>query len=119
MNTVKVSKVKLLDTLKKNRETHKEQFEQAFKGYRKKMVETLQKNLDSFEKGGNVEVVVNVNLTRPQDHTEDYDRAIQMMTWEINDEIELTLQEFTQLVQDDWGWKQQFTTTNQFYGVKG
>lgn len=116
MNTVKVSRVALKETLHKNREQHRDQFEKAWAAYRTAMIATLEKNLDSV-KNGNGKIEVNINLLRPQDHTEDYDRALQMLEWELEDSVELTITDFTQLVQDDWGWKQQFTTTAASYGV--
>lgn len=114
MNKIIVDKTKLIDKLKENREWHRAEFEKAYEGYRKAMIATLEKNLEAV-KNGNGKVEVHIGLVRPQDHTDDYDRAIQMLEWEQASTMELTLQEFTQFVQDDWGWKQQFTSTNASY----
>ena len=51
----------------------------------------------------------------PENHEDDFTRAIQMLEWEVGDEVMLAEDEFAQFVQDDWGWKQQFRTTGMAY----
>jgi hypothetical protein len=56
-----------------------------------------------------------ISLPMPEDHTDDYERAIKMLDLDVREDIELTEQEFAQYVLDDWGWKDQWTTTNSAY----
>lgn len=51
----------------------------------------------------------------PVDHTDDYERAREMYTMSIDDVIELTENEFDQLVLDNWGWKGEFLRTTSAY----
>ena len=48
----------------------------------------------------------------PVDQTADYDRALQMLKMEVSKDVELTEQEFMELVQDNWSWKRQFSLSN-------
>lgn len=57
-------------------------------------------------------------LTTPEDHTKDYDRAIQMVEWSIEDTIELDTRQFQQLVMDEWEWKERFDTQIAAYKMK-
>ena len=43
------------------------------------------------------------------------DRRIQMLEMDIDPNVILSEQEFAQYVQDDWGWRKQWTTTNSVY----
>lgn len=46
-----------------------------------------------------------------------------MLAMSVEDQIELTSQEFAQYVRDDWAWKRQFTdtidATTQYLGRRG
>lgn len=109
--TCRVSEV--LAILQKNRKTHRETFEKALEGYRKTVIEHLEQRLKDAKSGRKVNIYI--QLEEPQDQTKDYDRAIQMLEMSIDDKVELSQQEFAQLVQDDWSWKEQFTLTNTRY----
>lgn len=50
-------------------------------------------------------------LLVPEDHTDEYDQLLEMLAMSVDDEVELTAQEFAQYVRDDWSWKHQFTRT--------
>lgn len=116
MQDVRVKKEQLLKTLKENRETHQADFDIAWEAFRQKAEANFANKLKAIKaanKGERIEL--HVNLVIPEDHTEDYDQAIEMLGWEIGDEITLQRHEFQQLVQDNWGWKDQFTATNLAY----
>lgn len=114
MESVRVEKAKLLETLRENRKTHKKDFELAWEGfekeYRRNVENLLSKRLSPYKP-----VELFINLQVPEDHTEDYDRAIEMLSWEVEDQIELTETEFRQFVQDNWSWKDQFIMSNTRY----
>lgn len=113
METVVVPKDKLLETLTTNRDAHRAAFESALEGYRKRAVELLEEHIERISKG-KVERVL-VSLPVPEDHTDDYDRAITSLEWSVFDEVELTIREFDQYVRDNWSWKQEFATTTAMY----
>jgi hypothetical protein len=113
MNSVIVKKDALLETLKANRGTHRAVFEEALIGYKDRAIELLTEHIERIKKG-KVEKVF-VSLPQPEDHTDDYDRAIATLEWTIFDEVELTINEFDMYVRDNWRWKQEFVGTTSLY----
>lgn len=112
-NIVVVRKKDLIDALKDNREQHRKDFETALDGFEKTVIATLKERLAEAKKG--VKRPVYVSLQMPEDHTKDYDRRVRMYEMDTEDTVELTEQEFAMYVQDDWGWKGQWTTSNSSY----
>ena len=113
MNIVKIKKADLLKVLKENRAAHRKIFEEALVGYKKKVIELLDKKLQEARTGIRVRMVF--NLIEPQDQTKDYDRAIRMLEMSIEKVIELSEQDFKAYVMDDWSWKFQFLSSNSAY----
>lgn len=112
-DTVVVQKDKLVETLTANRDAHRAIFEEALEGYKTRSVELLEEHIERINKG-KVERIV-VSLPVPEDHTDDYDRALTSLEWSIFDEVELTMREFDQYVRDNWSWKNEFTATTSLY----
>lgn len=112
-DTVVVQKDKLVETLTTNRDAHRAIFEEALEGYKTRSVELLEEHIERIKKG-KVERIV-VSLPVPEDHTDDYDRALTSLEWSIFDEVELTMREFDQYVRDNWSWKQEFAATTSLY----
>lgn len=116
MKTVKVKKDQLRETLLENKETHVKDFELAWEKYHERVihnVEQLLQHAKDVKKGEPVNV--HIGLQAPVNHEEDYERALEMLEWEVGDHVELTQAEFQQLVQDDWSWKQHFSSLNMAY----
>lgn len=111
--TVNVDKARLLAALKKNRDTHGIAYEQAKKGYIKVTRVELEEQLQRLVAGKLLDRIWFNNP--PDDHTGDYDDAIQMMEWSQDDTIALTQAQFKQYVMDDWGWKDSWITSNTAY----
>lgn len=111
--TISVKKDQLLTALKQNRAGHAAQYEKAKAGYLKVTKAKLAELVDRVAAG---ELIGRVWLDHaPEDHTADYDDAIDMLEWDTNDEVALTQSQFKQYVQDDWGWKEQWLTSNSAY----
>lgn len=115
MENIRVRKEDLVETLTKNRAEHRKVFEEAVAGYRKKSIELLEEHLERIKEGSLVRVYV--SLPAPSDHTDDYDRALKMLEWSLDDEIQIDEQTFAELVMDDWSWKREFYTTNSVYSA--
>ncbi|MGD9726573.1 MAG: hypothetical protein AB7V39_09270, partial [Nitrospiraceae bacterium] len=47
-------------------------------------------------------------LDKPQDYSESYELAIEIMTWERETEVKLSINDFQCYVRDKWNWKDQF-----------
>lgn len=113
MSEVVVRKDRLLDILKSNKDAHRGQFLEALENYKTRSIELLEEHVERI-RSGSVETVL-VHLPRPEDHTDDYERAIATLEWTIFDEVELTIREFDMYVRDNWNWKAAFVATNTMY----
>lgn len=113
MNDIKVEKTRLLDALRANRDGHAAQYAKAKEGYLRTTKAKLNGLIERVAAG---EVIGQQWIDpAPEDHTKDYDVVISMMEWSIGDEVVLTQSQFRQYVQDDWGWKEQWMTSNSVY----
>jgi hypothetical protein len=113
MDTITVNKQKLLDKLQENRAQHEKDYEDARKGYLETALEELDQLAEQFQQGNPVRITS--ALAVPECHLEDYDRAIQMLGWHLGEEIDLSIEEFTNYVQDKWDWKSSWTVRNSVY----
>lgn len=116
MKTVKVNKDDLLEKLVANQETHQKDFELAWDGFRIKAMDNVTAMLDTLKQAISPQQVnLWVNLEAPENHSEDYVRAIEMLAWEVGDEVVLSEAEFRQYVQDLWGWTHAVSMSNIAY----
>lgn len=111
--TFTVEKVGLLDTLRRNRRTHQEDFDAAEKGFRKAAIVRMQDHLSLAREGGKIKT--RLGLEPPQSHLEDYDNIIGLLTMSTEDEIEIDEHDYRQYVKDEWGWSQSFTVSSALY----
>lgn len=117
---VTVNKDALLSKLRANRNQHREEFIAAERKYRLAAVQEFKRLHDAAcDATGTPEdgkaLDRGLKLPKPEDHTDDYERVIEMVDMSVAPTIELTAQEFTQYVRDDWGWKAQFASTASYY----
>lgn len=113
MDKVTVNKDDLIMKIQENRLKHIENFDAAIEGYRELCVEKLEEHIARI-KNGAVETV-RVHVPAPEDHTEDYDAALEMLEMSVHDTITLDDYTFRQLVLDEWNWKPGFMETVQTY----
>jgi hypothetical protein len=114
LETVRVSKTKLLEKVKANREEHRATFEEAIAGWRDEIVRRVEEILRDAKAGR--DVPLHIGVVRPEDHTSDYDSVISLLEMSEDDELELTYQQFNQYANDNWGWQHQFLATASTYG---
>ena len=100
MNEVKVSKDELLKTLKANKESHVQIYNDALEGVRVEYKKLLQKEMDKLDAGKEVKSSVSVSM--PRNHEEEYEEVIQMLEMSVETEITLSRHEFKNYVQDQW-----------------
>jgi hypothetical protein len=110
---IRVNRDELLEALRKNRAAHREMFERAAVGYRKRAIEELDASLQDAKAGKKIRR--SIGLVEPMDQTKDYDRVIRMLEMTVDQIVTIGAQEFQQYVMDDWSWKEQFTTSNAAY----
>lgn len=117
MDTIKVDKQELIKTLTKNRKKHRKIFLEAQETYRRRMIEELDRALDEAKNGGVIRR--SFSLPVPEDHTQDFDTVIQMLTWDKGKTVELGSHEFRTYVENEWGWQQSFTANTKAYTAGG
>jgi len=118
LGSVRVQKKELLETLKTNRTKHETEFLDAVVGYRTAIVKELSRLRTKANKATDDELVdlnISVSLSRPQNHVRDYDLAIKMLEWSIDDHVDLDQHEFNQYVNDEWHWSAGFKAVTSFY----
>jgi hypothetical protein len=116
MNDVKVKRAELLARVQANRDAHRDLYLKAREGFRARAIEELD---DMLQKARTGDVRLMVGLTPPEDHTADYDRAIDMLEMSQDDIIEVDSETFAQLVRNEWRWFGATTATNSLYASGG
>lgn len=113
LQSVRVSKQFLLKKLEANRTEHEKTYYEILEARHQKVIEALKAEL----KKAKIDKLYrpSFNLPLPENHTKDYDRAIGMLKASLDDEFELTGSEYDQYVNDDWSWKQMYTTVSGCY----
>lgn len=111
--TITVSKDELLKIVKENRDSHHALYEKAWAGYVKQAEADLRERLDRIHRGKSFHL--RFGYVAPEDHTADYEDVIDMLEMALGEEIELTQGQFKCYIKDDWGWKEQWTTSNTQY----
>lgn len=96
---------KLIEILKKNREAHKAEFKKAMEEYKIAIVKAAEELLENIKNGD--DSTKRLDVVKPVDHSNHYDRAIAMFELATADNIELKQEVFEQLVLDQWDWKDQ------------
>ena len=113
LHDVEMNVDSLRSILRDNRERHRSQFEEALAGWHARVTAELEDALADAKAGRKYRVAF--NLPQPQDHTDGYDQAIEMLEYEEREILTLDRQTFVQLVMDDWGWKHDFLSTASLY----
>jgi len=114
IQTVRVEKEPLLKRIRANKEDHRKIYEEAMEGWKRSVIEELEKAYNDALTGKDFRVVV--RLERPEDHTNEYDTVIELLKMSVDEEFELTYVEFSNFVLDKWGWQAGFLRTASSYG---
>ncbi len=117
MQNITVKRAALIAAISENRDSHRETFLEAQRGYREAVVEELDKMLADARSGAKIKR--HISLPEPEDHTDDYNKALRMLAMCVDEEIEISAMEFGQYVMDDWGWKKNWTDTVSNYASIG
>jgi hypothetical protein len=110
-----INKAELLAILRENQGKHRETFLRAQEGYRRRVIQELDRRLEDARAGREIDLFI--RLPEPEDHTADYGREIRMLELETEDTVVLSTREFDQLVMDRWGWSEDFAATSSVYAT--
>jgi hypothetical protein len=112
---VQIKKEELLERLRLNRDAHRAVFEKAMDVYKVRMTELLESLIKRAKKKQVIPVAALYDLPMPEDHTNDYDVAIEMLEHEEREVLTLTQQEFKRYFRDEWEWEQSFLANTTSY----
>lgn len=118
MERIKVKKETVLETLKKNKKIHRDEFEDAMEGWIKKCKDKLQELIDGLNSENARSIKIEVYLPKPVSYEKEYDKAIKMIEYEIRNEIEISANDFGKYFLDEWAWKENFLSNTGLYKVK-
>jgi len=93
-----VNKAKLIEKINQNRENHIIAYGKAVEAYKKEALKQLTELTDKVNNG---DMTVRLNLTTPVDNRKNYDKISGMFEWTIEDEVELTQQEYNEYILDE------------------
>ena len=106
----------ILEKLRVNREEHIKIVREAQKGLRKKWREMLAEALEDVDDYAEA-VEPSLHLQVPNNHTDDFDRAIMMFEMTTDKEVGLSEEAFQAYVRNEWQWRRQFLASNSAYSV--
>jgi|SRR5689334_5504119 len=115
MDTVKVVRTELLQKIEENRANHRALFLKAQEGYRRMVIEELDKMLSDAREGKPIRIAV--ALQAPQDHTDEYDNVIEMLKMSVEEHIEIAAHDFQCYVRDKWQWSAHTNFLNSTYAA--
>ena len=140
LQKIKVSKSELLTIVRDNKKKHDEIYEAAESGYwleaeeflkkhQKDQLTALKKNYQKTVKDLKKQVAKELRMVEqkkkdgyfymrkpfPENHSDDYQGAIQRLELCVDPEIELENNEFDSYVRNKWAWRSTFLSTNSGY----
>ena len=110
---VTVSVADLVAALTKNRAAHVERCEAATAAYWKALAAMLGTALARAQAHQDPEIK---HLSEPESHAGDYDRVLGMLAMARQETLELTEQQYSQYVLDEWDWRGRFEAISSSYG---
>jgi hypothetical protein len=110
------NKAKLIAKLEDNRRKHTETFKAAWRAFKDEVVIRLGEFQCEIGAAAEFSKIVQPDpLPAPQDHTLDYDRAIDRLKWETADQVTLSEGDFLCYVRDEWTWRKTFDANSRRY----
>jgi len=113
MHEITVDKAELIEKIQANRDEHRSMFIKAQERYRDAMIAELDQALQEARDGRKIRRAF--TLPVPEDHTDDFNTAIEMLEWEQGKSVVLDHRDFMRFVQNRWEWAASFAASTQSY----
>jgi len=110
--SISVKKQQLIDKIKENKENHIKEYAEAIVAYKEEALKQLAEQTKRVEDGG---LDAKLDLITPINNAENYDKIIEMFTWEVEDIVVLEQSEFIEYVQDETDFAVRAKMSNTFY----
>lgn len=111
-----IDKYVLRDKLKKNKETHEREFTEVWSDFIAKVIKETEVFLAEIKESTSPQKDrFYLSWTKPENHSADYEQALQMLEFHTGDTLTLGPEDFQKLVLDNWDWKHIFETSKAMY----
>jgi len=110
--TIKVKKDDLIEKIKENKEIHVKEYEEAVVAYKEEALKQLAVQTSKVKEGA---LDAKLELVTPVNNSDNYDKIVEMFTWEVENEVELSQDEFNEYVQDETEFAVAAKYSNTFY----
>ena len=112
---ITVKRAALLTKLAENKKEHEKLYNEAVVGYRVAVKNKLSAELDRVSSSKDWLENLGISMVKPTSYLKEFDRAIAMFTMEVNDEVELSEEDFSQYVMNEWDWMRNWVVSNAGY----
>ena len=106
--TVNVSRQRLLEVLAANKVQHIIDYNDAVAGFKDEMIRVLKEQLAKAESGELTKL--QLILPQPESHEREYQEAIDMLEFSVDENIQLDSDLFRAYCKNEWSWSNSFNT---------
>lgn len=120
MEEITVNKDELIKRLEENLDKHKKEYQEAVEDYTIAALKAMESKAEDLKSGRPIELdfydrVAGCDIRPPEDHTKDYEVALDMLQWHNEPTITIAIDKFQCFVRDDWQWKKNFAVMSANY----
>jgi hypothetical protein len=119
MKDVEVAKAEVIKRLEENKTKHQTTYAEAVDAYKARLLQVGEQLVEDLRKGLSVDPFALGRLPVPEEHSNDYDTAIDMLTMEHRDFILISSADFRTYMRDEWNWQSSFTANTVSYTMQG
>ncbi len=113
---INVERTKLIEILKNNAKTHKEEFEALKAAYmRCAKIEAL--TIASMLENDNFDTSIRITAVKPTDYSSDYITVIGMLELSSDAEFKLSEKDYKKYILNEWEWSGSVAMTKTAYGM--
>jgi len=113
MKTVRIKRSELTSALESNLKQHRSDLEESLANYRKLCLKKLSDYAKRIRAGENTKI--GFFETPPEDHSEDYETVLAMLSMSQDDVIEIEQADFRRYVMDQWEWQEEWKAKSMQY----
>lgn len=109
LKTITVNKSELIEKLLDNQSKHTAEYAEALEAYWNALQAELASLYEQAKEKEGLRYVIEVQP--PENHAKDYSDAMQLLDWEVGNEVVISIADFKRFVQDEWDWQYHFKGT--------
>lgn len=107
MKNITIKKQQLMSSIYNNCQRHKLQYQEAVEEYKSAIIKYYKELAEKMAKDPWCRVEYNPP-ERPRSYVKNYEEVYDMLSYEVNEIVTITADEFRSYVQDEWSWKSSF-----------